>query len=215
MSVNFLSNEFVNLVAPYAPGAGNLMIVQELRLAARRFLKETRMLWLDVGPHSFNALEATYQPVLPTGTSICGAESMRWLGSPIHKTNRETLNQMATDWTESHATSPSNYLFDDEATLRVYPKPTDAVADALKGRLFLMPSMASTAVDDRIFEHYSPAIAAGALHEMLMMIGKPWSNAERAKYYGNLYAELKGDARIAKSTDFTHVELRVSMRPMA
>lgn len=213
--MNFLSSEFLNLVAPYVPGAGNLLLVQEIRLGARRFLKETRMLWQDVGPHSFNAGEYLFAPSLLTGLVICGAENVRWLGARITEKTREQLNAMPDDWTAVSASAPTNYLFENEATMRIYPKVQDAVSDALTARLFLRPSMDATGVEDRVFEHYGEAISAAAIASLLAMRGKPWSDIDGASYYEHRYREMKGDAKIAHQTDFTGADIRVSMRPIA
>ena len=81
-----------------------------------------------------------------------------------------------------------SFQFDDDV-LKVWPVPTQDVEDGLELEVVLAPSKDACEVDTRIYDKWHDAIIHGALSEIHMMPGRPWSSVNRADYRRRLFNE--------------------------
>jgi hypothetical protein len=78
-------------------------------------------------------------------------------------------------------------FYDD--VLKVWPVPTENIEHGLEVDVILAPNKDACEVDSRLYDKWHEAIIHGALAEIHMMPGRPWSSVSRADYRRRLFNE--------------------------
>lgn len=105
-----------------------------------------------------------------------------------------------------------SFQFDDDV-LQVWPVPTQDIENGLELEVILAPSKDSCEIDSRIYDKWHDAIIHGALAEIHMMPGRPWSSVTRADYRRRLFNEEVSRAINRKVLNGTKQALTMSMDP--
>lgn len=70
--------------------------------------------------------------------------------------------------------------------IRVSPLP-DTSGQVIKATVAYRPSLAATGIDDELWHAYRETIVFRMLSQLMMDIGKPWSDPKMAQYYSGQY----------------------------
>lgn len=161
------------LILPELPDCGDLMIRQQLGFALREFCRETDACVVE------QPCMAKMTPFGAYAFPIAGVPSGMILGTVLDVlANGSSVPFEVKDYPSPHVVSRGYICEDDRAVLKysVYPK-------------------AGGEDCPRWFkERYAEAIVAGAMHHLLSMNKKPWSDPQRAAEYGAKYIDAINEA---------------------
>lgn len=188
----FLSEEFLTYSKVYLKDCPNAMIALHLKLAAREFFQRTRIWTLDQGGVNVVANQATYAAAgVPTGAEPCGVRRLQFKTKDIGHLNDDELRATyGDDWLNVTNDVPAHYTLDDEATVRLVPKPTANATAALDIKWALRPSLAATGIDEKYFLRWGPQIGAGAVAKLQRVPDKPYSRPDDTYYQGQFDAGI-------------------------
>lgn len=84
----------------------------------------------------------------------------------------------------------------EDDVLNICPAPTKDIDNGLRLKLTVAPSRDCCEVDSVLYDKWFDAIVWGALSEIHMMPGRPWSSAGRADYRRNQFEDEVGRATV-------------------
>lgn len=105
------------------------------------------------------------------------------------------------------------FAFDDDESLTIHPPPNQDLQRGLELELILAPAKGACEVDSRLYDKWHDAIIHGALAEIHMMPGRPWSSVSRADYRRRLFNEEVSRAINRKVLNGKREPLQVQMNP--
>lgn len=168
---------FLPKIMPYVPGCPEPTAFAAIIKAAQDFCERTR-LWRDedqfnVTPTSCNVVCA------PEGADLFEIEHATLNGYQLTPISIGDLNRDMPDWREREG-MPGHYITQTEpGSVLVVPRS----AGKLRLATILRPSNDADQLPDFIAQHYSQAIADGALAEILMTPNQPFTAPDRAQFY--------------------------------
>ena len=125
---------------------------------------------------SVTANEAYYDLEPLSGTDITAIMDVLHNNVPLTPKTTTQLDHEIPGWRTTGAT-PKYYTQVDTEQLILAPVPPDNVANGLTMTLVLQPSQSATGFPKWIFNQYIYALADGAISKLMLMPGKPWSDA--------------------------------------
>lgn len=120
--------------------------------------------------------EAYYDLEPLTGTDITTIMDVLHNNVPITPKTTTQLDNEIPGWRTTKAT-PKYYTQVDTEQVILAPIPADNIATGLTMTLVLQPSQSATGFPKWIFNQYIYALADGAISKLMLMPGKPWSDA--------------------------------------
>lgn len=168
---------FLPDIMPFAPGCPELVAIHHARRAARFFCERTR-LWRDsdqisVTPTSCNVVCA------PEGADLFEIEHASLDGRPLEPISIGDLDDEFPGWRRADPGVGRWITQTDPGAVLVVPPSTGT----LRLATFLVPSEDAEQLPDFLAQHYRRVVADGALAEILMMPGHPYSAPDRAQFY--------------------------------
>ena len=94
----------------------------------------------------------------------------------------------------------------------LFPVVETAVTGAIVVKCTIRPLKAATGVDSKVAEDYEEQIVNGAIHKLLMMPDKPWSNPKLGMFYGKMFRNGCMTARARVNKGFTDASLQVGFQ---
>lgn len=91
-------------------------------------------------------------------------------------------------------------------SIRFVPNPPQGTAII---RVAIQPNMGEKTIDDRVGSVFNEAIVQGALHRLLRMPDREWTNYKLASYYGDLFEQAKSTAQVRGVDNFAKVARKV------
>ncbi len=192
---------FLPEVLPQVPGCPEVTVITAIRSAAIDFCSKTRVWQVDLDtPITLEANRDTYDidpPDIEYEIVSIPLRGVSYLGVELNgPTTAADLTRDNPGWRNTTATQPVTFIYNDpDKTIRVVPKPTAEVLNALTVRVALKPTRTSENADEYLFNEWLEAIGFGALERLFRIPGKSWSDAELARDYGNKFKKAIGDAR--------------------
>lgn len=183
---------FLPKILPYVPGCPEPTAFAGIIKAAQEFCERTR-LWRDedqftVTPTSCNVVCA------PEGADLYEIESAYLDGCKLEPISLADLDSLHPRWREYDAGQGRWITQIEHGTLIVVPK----CQGALKLSTFLRPADDADQLPDFIAKLYSKCIADGALAEILMLPGQPFSDPSRAQFFSTRF-----EAKLSELTNRT------------
>lgn len=178
---------FLPKIMPYVPGCPEPTAFANIIKAAQEFCERTR-LWrgddtFTVTPTSCNVMCA------PQGADVYEIESA-YVDSvklePISLADLDNHHSQWRDWTEGQGRWITQI---EHGTVLIVPKCTGK----LKLSTFLRPSEDADQLPDFLSQLYRQCIADGALAEILMLPGQPFSAPDRAQFYSMRFETKLGE----------------------
>lgn len=169
---------FLPYVMPYARGCPAPTAFHAIREATRTFCLRTK-LWR--GGDSFTIMPGQCASIaVPYGAELCEMERVDFDGKQLEPQSVQWLDEHYPDWlTGLTGSAPSFVTQLAPDTLAVVP----AAEGRVTTRLVLMPSIDAMEVPDFLVDKYGRAIGAGALADILLLPGQPFSNPQLAQVH--------------------------------
>lgn len=178
---------FLPQVMPYAPGCPEPTALAAIIKAAQDFCERTK-LWRDkdqftVTPTSCNVV------CVPDGADLFEIEQATLNGYLLEPITQADLNSRLPDWRTREETQGRWITQTEPGSVMVVPRST--------GTLFLAtvlrPANDAEQMPDFIAQHYLRVIADGALAEILMTPGQPFTAPDRAQFYSMRFEQRLGE----------------------
>lgn len=178
---------FLPQVMPYAPGCPEPTALAAIVKSAQDFCERTR-LWRDqdqftVTPTSCNVV------CVPDGADLFEIEQATLNGYMLEPISQADLNSRLPDWRTREETQGRWITQTEPGSVMVVPRST--------GTLFLAtvlrPANDAEQLPDFIAQHYLRVIADGALAEILMTPGQPFTAPDRAQFYSMRFEQRLGE----------------------
>lgn len=200
---------FLPQVVPEVPGCPLAVAEDAVREAAIEFC-EKGWAWIYTHPALTSVINVgTYAFTPPTGSLVSRVLQAWYEKRQLVAKTADQLSELYENWT-TQTGSPQYTVQDNEESLIIVPMPTVGVADAIRMRVVLRPTRASTDIETRIYEYHLDAIAMGAKAKLMMMSDKPWANPKMAPAYMAIFEEKIDAARYKAQKGYGRAVRRVS-----
>jgi len=175
---------FTNFILPYVPGCPTPLIEAEVLRTAIQFCKDSWIWQLDE-EHTVLDGNSSITLSVTSGAATTGC-------------------QISIDGTgfNEYTRSGAAVTLDDART-------ADTDFDTT---VFLKPAMDATSLPDFLYNDWHEAITAGAKATLMLMPGKPWSNAKMGAIYNRTYLHELGKAKIQARKTNDQTRLMVKQR---
>ena len=197
--------DMLNDVLPEVPGCSNEIAINALRNAAIELYTKSWIVTQYCDPQNTVIGQAVYDLDTFNGQKIIGILSAKYKDQPLVPTSIRMLERSSTRWEDGQGT-PSSYLSDDLATIRLYRIP-DAVGE-LNIRVALTPAKNAIGVDNFVYDLYSEQLAAGAKARIMLMPQKPYSDPVTSREYRAQFAAAITDAKWRANASLTSSQLQ-------
>lgn len=175
-----------------APGVPQNVALHVIRNAAIEFC-ERSMCWVaDADPIASVANQAAYQFEPENGAEVAGIVQAFYSGAKIAPMTANQLDSECSQpgstfvagvpWNEQSGV-PKYYLVERPDEFILAPYPSEAIANAIKMKLALKPSRASSGMEKWVFDKHYETLAHGAKYKLFAMQKKPWSSADLASHH--------------------------------
>jgi hypothetical protein len=178
--------DLFNEVLPELPGVGTALVENAIRNAVIKFCADSWCWKHYPDAQSVVAAQSDYDLEAPVGADVAAVMRLTLDGAPLDPLQADdTLD-----------TSACGFAQPEPSIVRLFPAPVENITDGLRFVLAVQPRRASASFPSWIFARYLDALAAGAKSRLLLMPGKPWSNAALGADYRNTFV---GEAMNAKA----------------
>lgn len=186
---------FLTNIMPYAPGCPEPTAFKQIVLAAQEFCTRTR-LWRECD--TFNVTPSSCNFVcVPSGAVLFELESAHFNGSPLEPISIGDLNKRHPRWRTFEAGIGQWITQTELDSVMIVPRCTGKVELST----FLKPADDADQLPDFLSTHYRQCIAEGALANILMLPGQPFTAPDRAQYYSLLF-----NSKVDKASTTTAVQ---------
>ena len=176
-------DDFLPLILPRAPGCPEPIAFDANRQAAIEFCERTRI-WRDTD--QFMADEFGYI-MAPAQSVIHQIEEARFDGHRLTAVSVQDLNERYPDydWTTQSGDQPKYITQIHPNTVKIVPAWDGMITMTIQ----LKPSNDAQELPDFIFDQYARTIADGALAEVLMIPGQPYTNPQGGAMYSQRFQQ--------------------------
>lgn len=186
---------------PRTPGLHRGVATRELRLAMREFFMQSFCWRETLDPVAAVAAQEQYTatPSDPTNTEVFDIKGVEYVGVPLRVTTERPPGTLPTGTPTWFYVLPPN-------AFKIWPVPSETVADALRVRVVLMPTITATTVPDWVFQRFYDALLDGALGRLYAHPAKAYSNMVGAQYHLNRFRDAIGQASADAKTGFANAQ---------
>jgi len=198
-------------VLPNVPDCPEVLAVNAVRNACIDFCNETTWWQGDYGTVPLAAADLPYAFAPPVGVQVIQIMSASIEGRLLGATDIDTLDSRVVGWRNAEG-EPRVVFRPALGEMDLYPRPAGTDSYDVFLRAAYAPLRAATDIDDAVFEAYMEEIAAGALSKLLSIPGRPWTNADSAAYYDNIFKAGRVQAAIEASRSYGRGQKQVQFR---
>ena len=181
---------FLPFVLPHAQSVPDMLAEQYIRQAAREFCQETRA-WrtvteIDVAGEAQNDVPVPSQSeVFEIAEAWFRLGTGSQYGKPLYRVSFENMdpNLLPTGTTPANGAVPEAITQIGFNSIIVAPPASGKV----KISAYLMPTITADSVPDFLFAKYATIIADGALGQLLLVPGQPYTAPDIAGYRSGLF----------------------------
>ena len=176
-------DDFLPLILPRAPGCPEPIAFDAIRQAAIEFCERTRI-WRDTDQFMADEFGDIFAPAQSVVYQI---EDARFDGRRLTPIGVQDLNGMYPDcdWTTKTGEQPQYVTQLHPDTIKVVPSMSGMVTLTM----LLKPTNNAQELPDFIFDQYARTIADGALAEILMIPGQPYTNPQGGAMYSQRFQQ--------------------------
>ena len=176
-------DDFLPLILPRATGCPEPIAFDAIRQAAIEFCERTRI-WRDTDQFMADEFGDIFAPAQSVVYQI---EDARFDGRRLIPIGVQDLNGMYPDcdWTTKTGEQPQYVTQLHPDTIKVVPSMSGMVTLTL----LLKPTNNAQELPDFIFDQYARTIADGALAEILMIPGQPYTNPQGGAMYSQRFQQ--------------------------
>lgn len=183
-------------VLPDLPGCPQNVAGNAIKNAAIEFCERSFAYVVDHDPIAAVGGQSEYGWAPPTGTKVVRAEHVWYDKKRLAPKTRDEIAGMHAYWPDWEGT-PLYFVQEKLEKLILVPRPSAALANAIRAKVAVKPSRAAADIDDAIWEKYLEQIASGARAKLFAMQRKPWSDGKLAAYHLARFEEAIGGARLS------------------
>lgn len=199
-----LIEDLLPMVLRDCPQVPREVVMHELRTACIAFCRKTRYWREDIVP-VMTQMDATIQEyevfsLAPECVPIATL-SLQADGRPLEPVSEDELDRSESNWRTKEG-RPSQFISTSAAWVRPIPIATTAVVK-LTGKIAVAPARDGNYIIDDLFESYGDAISSLAKNSLMLMPGKPWTNAEMAVYHLQVADFASSEATATASRNFS------------
>lgn len=182
MAVNLTS--FVNDIMPHVSGCPRNLVVNAIRKAIDRLCTDSQIWREDIpaGDIIINVADYTITP--PASTRMLTLISLMYDGREIDKRSEEYLDRNDPGWRVPQLGTPTDLVYYAPDRIKFNRLPKATITDGLVARVALKPTRTAVSVEDIIYEDWFECIEHGALHYLMEIPGKDWSDMSMSAYHG-------------------------------
>lgn len=214
----------VDDISAFVPGCPSPVIERTIRKTVTDLCQRAKVWEVDLTPVTLTSGEYQYPLESPYSyadvTDITAASispdgvsrtTVRWV--PL-----QTLRMTRPSWPDDDAGQPMYVSVSEPADLLVAPVPEATMPLYLRANL--RPTATATEWPTYLHDEFRRVVFHGTLHELLMMPGRSWSQADKtsaatAAYHGKQWVFLLNAARHRANTGYNARSLSVQMTPFA
>lgn len=196
-----------DLVVPEIRGVTPEVALYETRRAVIKFCEQSQSIDTQLAAMNVVANQATYTLTPPADTLIVDAHRVEHNGKALTPSSQAELDRAFDNW-RTETGVPRYWYLENRTTLRLVKTPADALISGLVVTVATKPTDTAANVDDRLWTDHSESIKIGALANLMMMDGKPWSNPQKAAFFHSQFVS-RINAAAARRDGLTR---RISLR---
>lgn len=190
------------------PRCPSITAEDAVRDAAIDFCKRTRVLRIDHTPIDAVATQATYSWAPGADLKVIRAEEVWFEKKKLDPILPGDLSVMYDYWPDETGV-PAYYLQESEETLLLVPKPESDLSLAIRAKVSVRPTVASTDIDDAIYDKYVEEIVWGAKARLFIMRQEAWYDAALAQHFRERFEVACAGHNINVEKGRTRSSLRV------
>ena len=176
-------DDFLPLILPRAPGCPEPIAFDAIRQAAIEFCERTKV-WRDTDQYYADEFGDIFAPAQSV---IYQIEDARFDGHRLTPIGVQDLNELYPDydWTTQSGDQPKYITQLHPNTVKIVP----VWQGMITLTLLLKPSNDALDVPDFMVDQYASTIADGALAEILMIPGQPYTNPQSGAMYSQRFQQ--------------------------
>ena len=205
--------KFLPEVMQFLPDVPEHIATNAIKNTCIDFCEKTRYWQIDIDPIDIIAQQSTYVVPTPADTKQVGIVVAYYQTNLLVPQPPDTLANIYRlgDWRELNG-SPQYITQLIKPEVIVVPKPAFNVPGALKLRVAIAPTRASTEVSSEIFENWLMEIADGAKAILYATPGQPYADKNAAKECQMRYRAAIANARISIDKGLTRNSTRAEFQ---
>ena len=184
-----LFSTLIPQVVAHATGCPPPQIITALKQSATELCRGGYIWTEAITPLNVVALTSEYTPTVTNAdgrihTVLWAAHDQATLGPRIWATLMATY---PTYPDTAAAATPTLFSQRNSQVLNLYPVPVASLTGGLTAQVVLVPTTAATGIEDRVMTDFEEEIVRGALHRVLALPDKSWSNPKVSDFYGRKF----------------------------
>jgi len=173
------------------------------------YCRDTLVLQQDLDPISVSAGISTYEIDVPTGYNLQQVLGIYYLSRKLERKSQLELEKLYSRNWQAVVGTPQVFTQFTMEEITLAPAPKDSVANAITGRITLVPARDSTTVDSVLYERYLDHIVAGSLSRLMSTPNQPYSDAAGAGVYLTMFKSASASTRSFVNGGMNHANMRV------
>lgn len=204
---------FLPDVVQFVRDVPEIVAVQAIRNAAIQFCEKTRVLQTELQPMDMTAEVSVYGFEPDVGYKVVDIMEA-WYGDQllIPKAVEElTRIYRTSNWNDLDG-NPYYYFRSRTQEITLVPKPKVTEAAKLKLRVAVVPSRASSVIDEEIFERYYEYITLGARARLYDTSGQPYYDPKAAQLYLKRFSDSMNEVRTRVAKGLTRAAVQIEFQ---
>lgn len=197
-------------IAPHIYGCPDMLIENSIRAAVIELCERAHVYQMELDPLTTVSGMYEYDLEVPTGTSVYKILWVTHEGKDLEPITSSLLEQRLPKWRQNgQSSTPKYFVKQSSALVWLAPTPATTSVSSTIIRAVLKPTHTSKSCDNDVMNDYREAIINGALHRLLRIPNRDWTDYKHSQVYGALFVQAVADAeRRARNAD-TGVSRRV------
>jgi len=215
---------YVTEIAPHVEGCPSAVIAHYIRKVFTDLCERSKI-WrvplanvpIVAGTYDY----ALVSPVAETEVSALLGAQLTKLSIPntiqqLEISTSEVVMNYYPDWPNANSTGEPRVLFQTSPSMfELAPVPGNLDTYTVKLTAAIRPTQTAVNVESTLMNEYKRAWFHGAIHELMMMPGRLWSNEKLAVYHGKQWEYFMNGARARANKGFGRTAISVKHRPWA
>lgn len=209
--------ELVNEIAPHVLGCPPTSIIAAARKAALELCRDGYAWMVDLDPIDVVADIDAYEAISPFPEGrvftvlrvIHNDAELPGITWDMLIRRNPTHPDIAV-----HAT-PAMYSIQNSQWISLFPVPDTSITGGLRVHATLVPVSDSVGIERRVMDDYEDAIIRGALHRLLIMPNKTWTDIKLSDFYGRKFKHDVSQCRARVNKGLMNKSLRVAFPRIA
>lgn len=192
------------------PNCPVFVVERAVREAAIEFFERSLAYSVTQDAASLPSNVETFDLELPATTRLVSYGVIRYDSRELSGLHRDDIDRSNRNWTAIQG-EPMHYVYNDEASFRLYPFPDRASSKKLYVRFYVTPTRDSVDIPDILGERYYDHILYGARHRLARMPGTTWTNPGMAAGYLQVFEQKVKNAKADAFFEFGRTNRRVKL----